>query len=65
MSIKTRYEVWNCDNCDFEYHEKDGLPEEGIEPGTTLDSLPDDWVCPKCGGPKDEFASWAEHEETM
>ena len=26
-----------------------------IEPGTSFEDLPDDWVCPVCGASKDEF----------
>ena len=28
---------------------KSGLPEEGIEPGTKWEDVPEDWVCPDCG----------------
>jgi rubredoxin len=27
----------------------------GIEPGTSFEDLPDDWVCPDCGLGKEEF----------
>ena len=29
--------------------------DNGIEPGTTFEDLPDDWVCPDCGVGKDMF----------
>jgi rubredoxin len=26
-----------------------------IDPGTSFDDIPDDWVCPVCGASKDQF----------
>jgi len=46
---------WYCMTCDFVFDEALGLPEFGIEPGTNFESLPDDWLCPECGSPKDYF----------
>ena len=46
---------WQCSVCGFIYHEADGLPDHGIDPGTLWEELPDDWVCPDCGASKDEF----------
>lgn len=44
-----------CTLCGFEYNEADGYPEEGIEPGTKWEDVPDDFVCPICGATKDMF----------
>lgn len=46
---------WQCIVCGFEYDEAEGLPDEGIEPGTKWDDIPDDWTCSDCGAPKDDF----------
>jgi len=46
---------WQCSVCGFIYDEAEGLPDEGIEPGTCWEEIPDDWVCPDCGASKDEF----------
>jgi rubredoxin len=32
-----------------------GDSENGIKPGTLYEDLPDTWVCPTCGAPKDMF----------
>ena len=48
--------VYVCDLCGWEYNEENGLPENGIAPGTSFDALPDDFVCPLCGAGKDEFS---------
>jgi rubredoxin len=32
-----------------------GDPANGVAPGTSFEDLPDDWVCPECGVPKDQF----------
>jgi rubredoxin len=46
---------WKCLICNFIYDEAAGLPEEGIEPGTKWDDIPDDWMCPDCGVGKSDF----------
>ena len=44
-----------CVPCGYEYDPEVGDPDNGIEPGTAFEDLPDDWVCPVCGVGKDEF----------
>ncbi|OOZ39771.1 rubredoxin [Solemya pervernicosa gill symbiont] len=44
-----------CDVCGLIYDEEKGLPDEGIAPGTRLEDIPDDWVCPDCGATKESF----------
>jgi rubredoxin len=46
---------WMCVVCGFIYDEVEGLPEEGIPPGTRWDDIPDTWTCPDCGVTKDDF----------
>ena len=46
---------WECTACDYVYDPEIGDPENGIEPGTAFENLPDDWVCPICGLEKDVF----------
>lgn len=45
-----------CDACGWEYDEAVGDPENGIEPGTKFEDLPDDFTCPVCGVDKDMFS---------
>lgn len=45
-----------CELCGYEYQSKVGDPENGIEPGTDFEDLPDSWVCPLCGASKEDFA---------
>ena len=47
--------IWLCVICGFLYDEKDGWPDDGIEPGTPWEDVPDDWECPICGATKDDF----------
>lgn len=47
--------VWECSWCGFIYDEAEGLPEEGIAPGTRWEDIPEDWVCPVCGVAKAQF----------
>lgn len=44
-----------CTVCQWEYNPAIGDPEQGIEPRTSFENLPADWVCPMCGVGKDEF----------
>jgi len=39
--------VWRCAMCKWLYREN--------EEGTPFEELPDDWKCPTCGAPKNEF----------
>lgn len=48
-------EKWECTVCGWIYDPAKGDPSQGIEPGTAFEDLPDDWVCPECGAPKDMF----------
>ena len=44
-----------CIICGFIYEEAEGLPEEGIAPGTRWEDIPEDWVCPESGVSKEDF----------
>ena len=46
---------YRCEVCDWIYDPAKGDPEAGIAPGTALEGLPDDWVCPVCGVGKEDF----------
>jgi rubredoxin len=46
---------WECQICGFVYDESEGLPDEGIVPGTRWEDIPDDWECPDCSTGKSEF----------
>jgi rubredoxin len=45
-----------CNICGYIYDPASGDPDAGIAPGTAFEDLPEDWVCPTCGAPKDEFS---------
>jgi rubredoxin len=44
-----------CSVCGYVYDPAEGDPDNGIEPGTKFEDLPDDWTCPVCGAEKDQF----------
>jgi rubredoxin len=46
---------YKCVVCGYVYDPEAGDPDNGISPGTAFEGLPDDWVCPVCGAPKDQF----------
>jgi rubredoxin len=37
-----------CSNCGYIYDPEVGDYENGFDPGTDFDDLPDDWTCPIC-----------------
>ena len=46
---------YECIACGYIYDPEVGDPTAGIEPGTSFEDLPEDWVCPDCGVGKDQF----------
>ena len=46
---------YRCEVCDYIYDPEQGDPENGIDPGTPFESLPDEWICPICGEGKMAF----------
>jgi rubredoxin len=49
------YKTWQCGTCGFIYSEADGLPEEGLAPGTRWTDIAENWACPDCGMSRDQF----------
>jgi len=45
-----------CDVCGYIYDPKEGDPDNGVKAGTSWEKVPEDWVCPACGAPKDQFS---------
>ena len=45
-----------CDACGYVYDPEVGDPDNGVDPGTPFDAVPDSWLCPECGVPKSEFS---------
>lgn len=46
---------YRCMVCEYIYDPTVGDPGSGVAPGTTFESLPDNWVCPVCGVDKSQF----------
>ena len=44
-----------CIICGYIYDPAEGDPENGIDPGTPFEELPEDWTCPACGVGKEYF----------
>ena len=47
---------YECDVCGYVYDPANGDPDNSVQPGTAFQDIPDDWVCPECGAPKDQFS---------
>lgn len=50
------FDLYVCDGCGYEYNPALGDSDGDIAAGTTYESLPEDWVCPICAEPKENFA---------
>lgn len=46
---------WKCTLCEYIYDPEVGDPDSGLLPGTDFEDIPEDWVCPQCGAPKNMF----------
>jgi len=44
-----------CTLCNYIYDPEKGDPENGVNPGTAFEDIPDSWVCPLCGASKEDF----------
>ncbi|OGV26540.1 MAG: rubredoxin [Legionellales bacterium RIFCSPHIGHO2_12_FULL_37_14] len=49
------FKKYMCVICGFIYDEAEGWPEDGIEPGTKWEDVPENWYCPDCGASKSDF----------
>ncbi len=49
------FKQYECILCGFIYDEALGLPEDGIEPGTKWEDVPDTWTCTDCDATKLDF----------
>lgn len=47
--------ILKCSICNWVYDEAKGSIEDGLEPGTKWEDIPEDWICPVCGAGKDKF----------
>jgi rubredoxin len=46
---------YKCTGCEYVYDPAVGDPDNGVQPGTAFEDIPDTWVCPDCGLGKDVF----------
>jgi len=53
---ETKMDKYVCDVCGYVYDPEKGDPDNDVNPGTSFEDLPEDWVCPLCGAPKSEFS---------
>ena len=44
-----------CTVCGYVYDPEQGDPDNGVEPGTKWEDVPNSWECPVCGASKDDF----------
>ena len=54
---------YRCLVCEYVYDPEKGDPDNGIDPRTAFEDLPDDWICPVCGVGKDQFEAMEEDSQ--
>ena len=54
-NMDMKLKKYECIVCGLIYDEALGWPEDGIEPGTRWEDVPEDWLCPECGVGKEDF----------
>ena len=54
-SSSTGFKTWQCLLCAFVYDEANGMPDEGVAPGTRWEDVPESWTCPDCSASKADF----------
>jgi len=52
---EAKMDKWVCTICGYVYDPAQGDPDNDVEAGTAFEDIPDDWECPICGAPKDDF----------
>ena len=48
-------EVWECKHCLTQYHAVHGEPVSGVVAGTSFGMVAQEYFCPVCGSPKEDF----------
>jgi rubredoxin len=52
---RSRMDKYVCTVCGYVYDPEQGDPDNGVDPGTKWEDVPNDWECPVCGASKDDF----------
>ncbi|EGN57632.1 rubredoxin [Hallella multisaccharivorax DSM 17128] len=55
IKTNTTMKKYVCTVCGWIYDPAKGDPDNGIQPGTAFEDLPEDWTCPECGVGKEDF----------
>ena len=55
MRVKDPTTMYRCTVCGYIYNPLMGDPESDVDPNTSFDDIPDDWLCPICGVTKQLF----------
>lgn len=55
MKGGSKMQKYRCSVCNYIYDPAIGDPDNGVQPGTKFEDLPEAWVCPECGAGKDKF----------
>ena len=46
---------YRCTVCNYIYDSAIGDPDNGVNPGTDFEAIPETWICPECGVDKSQF----------
>jgi rubredoxin len=48
-------EKYRCSLCGHVYDPLEGDAAQGIAPNTRFEDLPESWMCPDCGAPREQY----------
>jgi rubredoxin len=54
-NMEEKMDKYVCTLCGYVYDPAQGDPDNGVDPGTAWEDVPEDWECPVCGAGKDDF----------
>ena len=52
----TKMKKYVCNVCGYVYDPAEGDPDNGVAAGTAWEDVPEEWVCPLCSAPKEDFS---------
>jgi rubredoxin len=51
-------QTWMCTECGYIYDPAEGNLETNIRPGVPFGKLPEEWACPVCNRPREQFTKF-------
>jgi rubredoxin len=63
LSEEVAMQKFECNVCGYIYDPEVGDPDNGVDPDTPFEDLPEDWLCPECGADMGMFSLYEEDDD--